>query len=68
MKNIFKRLFRVYAHIYYCHFEKLVALGAEAYLNTCFKHFVYFITEFNLVAPQELRPLQDLINTLMGKE
>ena len=38
VKNIFKRLFRVYAHIYHSHFQKIVGLGAEAHLNTCFKH------------------------------
>ncbi len=27
VKQIFKRLFRVYAHIYYSHFQKIVALG-----------------------------------------
>ena len=25
IRNIFKRLFRVYAHIYYCHFERMGA-------------------------------------------
>jgi hypothetical protein len=35
VKNIFKRLFRVYAHIYYSHFHKIVSLGEEAHLNTC---------------------------------
>jgi MOB kinase activator 1 len=46
VKQIFKRLFRVYAHIYYSHFQKVVALGEEAHLNTCFKHFYYFVSEF----------------------
>ena len=27
VKQIFKRLFRVYAHMYYSHFQKIVALG-----------------------------------------
>lgn len=68
VKTIFKRLFRIYAHIYHSHFQKIVSLGAEAHLNTCFKHFVYFVTEFKLVEPRELAPLQDLIQTLMGKD
>ncbi|GMQ07439.1 hypothetical protein CsSME_00051621 [Camellia sinensis var. sinensis] len=42
VKTIFKRLFRVYAHIYHTHFEKIVSLKKEAHLNTCFKHFVLF--------------------------
>jgi hypothetical protein len=32
-----RRLFRVYAHVYCSHFDKIVALGAEAHLNTAFK-------------------------------
>nr|AFK46383.1 unknown [Lotus japonicus] len=65
VKNLFKRLFRVYAHIYYSHFQKIVSLGEEAHLNTCFKHFYMFITEFKLVDPAEMAPLQDLIDRLV---
>jgi len=65
---IFKRLFRVYAHIYHSHFQKIVGLGAEAHLNTCFKHFIYFVHEFKLIDPKELEPLKDLIDSLMGKD
>lgn len=61
---IFKRLFRVYAHIYYSHFHKIVSLGEEAHLNTCFKHFYFFIDEFQLVEKRELAPLSDLITNL----
>jgi MOB kinase activator 1 len=65
---IFKRLFRVYAHIYYSHFQKVVSLGEEAHLNTCFKHFYYFIVEFDLVNDKEMAPLQDLIDNLILKK
>jgi len=41
-----------------------VSLGEEAHLNTCFKHFYYFITEFSLVDKKELLPLQELIDNL----
>ena len=69
IRNIFKRLFRVYAHIYYCHFEKMGALGAEPHLNTCFKHYMYFVFEFDLIPnKQELAPLQELIDKLMADD
>ena len=69
VQNIFKRLFRVYAHIYYCHFERMSALGAEPHLNTCFKHFVYFVYEFNLIPNRtELSPLQELIDKLLERD
>ncbi len=64
VKVIFKRLFRVYAHIYYSHFDKIMSLEAEAHLNTCFKHFAVFVQEFGLVDAAELRPLAHLIVSL----
>ena len=60
IKVIFKRFFRVYAHIYYTHFPHIVMLGCQYHLNTCFKHFIFFIERFNLVEPKELAPLADL--------
>jgi len=68
IKQVFKRLFRVYAHIYYSHFQRVCSLGQEPYLNTCFKHFYYFVIEFNLIEPREMVPLQELINNLIEKK
>jgi len=64
VKNIFKRLFRVYAHIYHSHFQKVASLGEEAHLNTSFKHFIFFVNEFQLIDKKELAPLEELIKTL----
>ena len=61
IKLIFKRLFRVYAHIYHSHFSHVMFLEAEPHLNTSFKHFIYFIDEFKLVSEKELAPLAELI-------
>mmetsp|Transcript_6059 Transcript_6059/g.18473 ORF Transcript_6059/g.18473 Transcript_6059/m.18473 type:complete len:98 (+) Transcript_6059:371-664(+) len=65
---IFRRLTRVYSHIYHHHFEKIVSLGAEAHLNTAFKHFYYFITEFELVDERELQPLESIVNAIVHKK
>ena len=65
VKNIFKRIFRLYGHIYYSHFEKIQDIGAEAHLNSCFKHLIHFILEFKLVDKKELAPLQKLIDKLI---
>jgi MOB kinase activator 1 len=61
IKKIFQRLFRVYAHIYYTHFPHIVMLGCQYHLNTCFKHFIFFIERFSLVNEKELAPLAELI-------
>ncbi|XP_071953515.1 MOB kinase activator 1A [Antedon mediterranea] len=66
-KTILKRLFRVYAHIYHQHFQEVVGLKEEAHLNTSFKHFIFFVQEFNLIDRKELAPLQELIERLLGK-
>lgn len=60
VKNIFKRLFRVFVHVYIHHFEKIIALGAEAHINQCYKHFYHFVTEFNLIEKRELNPLKEM--------
>lgn len=66
VRAVFKRLFRVYAHVYYSHFREVVALGEEAHLNTSLMHFVLFAREFRLVERHELAPLQPLIDQLCG--
>lgn len=66
VRKIFTRLFRVYAHVYHSHFQRICQLGAEAHLNTCFKHFIYFTGAFQLVKKEELAPLQELVDGIMG--
>ncbi|CAI2172817.1 12843_t:CDS:2 [Funneliformis geosporum] len=68
VKTIFKRLFRVYAHIYLSHFRVIVALGEEAHLNTSFKHYIYFVNEFQLIEKKELQPLAELIDNLTSQD
>ncbi len=64
VKNIYKRLFRLYAHVFHTHFNEVEAIGAEAHLNSSFKHLMYFILEFDLVEESELSPLKNLIDIL----
>merc|ERR1719181_1655669 len=66
--NIFRRLLRVYAHVFYCHHERVVQLTFDAHLNSTFKHFMYFILEFDLVRTEELKPLQPLIDKLIAED
>ena len=68
VRNIFRRLFRVYAHIMYAHFERIVELTFEAHLNSCFKHFMYFVLEFELIKPEELKPLKQLMDRLQQED
>ncbi|KAK0090444.1 hypothetical protein PV325_000108 [Microctonus aethiopoides] len=59
-KKILTRLFRVFVHVYIHHFDRIVAIGAEAHVNTCYKHFYYFVMEFDLINVKELEPLSEM--------
>ncbi|KAJ3054438.1 Karyopherin transporter [Rhizophlyctis rosea] len=54
VKAIFKRLFRVYAHIYHAHLEKIVQLGKHELLDDSFTRFVFFAVENGFVERREL--------------
>jgi MOB kinase activator 1 len=60
VKNVFKRLFRVYAILYHTHFNFVKELGASEHLNTCFKHFIYFSFQFDLIPSKEMVALDEL--------
>jgi len=56
-KKILTRLYRVFVHVYIHHFDKMIVTGAEAHVNSCYKHFYYFVEEFNLIDAKEFEPL-----------
>ncbi|CAB4397568.1 hypothetical protein RhiirA5_150949 [Rhizophagus irregularis] len=62
VKTIFKQCFRVFAHIYYQHYEQVLHLREEKHFNSLFAHFISFAKEFNLLPDKkELAPLEELI-------
>jgi len=65
--QIFRRLFRVYGIIYSSFFGTLEALGMAPHLNTCFKHFMFFCTEFGLLPEREVEPLEVLVKPIRKK-
>jgi len=65
MRVIYKRLFRIYAHVFHSHFKEMMEDEADAHLNHSFKHFVYFVKEFDLIDTEEMEPLKDLVNLCM---
>lgn len=59
-KKILTRLYRVFVHVYVHHFDRLMSIGAEPHVNTCYKHFYYFVTEFQILNEKELEPLKEM--------
>lgn len=61
VKDIYRRLFRVYAHLYLSHPHHIEQEQFTAHLNTCGRHFVFFVQEFDLVEKKQLEPLASII-------
>ncbi|KAI9885093.1 MAG: ATP synthase F0 subcomplex subunit OSCP atp5 [Watsoniomyces obsoletus] len=69
IRQMFKRLYRVYAHIYCHHYPVVVQLGLEPHLNTSFKHYVLFIDEHNLASGKDYwGPLGDLVDSMLRND
>jgi len=62
VKQILRKMFRVYAHIYHSHWKKIAEVEAKAHFILCFKHFYYFVREFDLVEDKEMQivPVSEL--------
>ncbi|KAI9845341.1 MAG: hypothetical protein M1837_004963 [Sclerophora amabilis] len=68
-KNIYKQMFRVYAHLYWNHYEHpLYHLDCERYLNSAFTHFLLVGTEFELLSTKDLEPVQALLDRWIAKK
>jgi len=57
-------MFRVYAHIFCHHGEKIGAVDAGEHFTICFKHFFYFVKEFDLVDDKDLEPMKPVIDQI----
>ena len=69
IRQIFKRLYRVYAHVYCHHYAVIVQLGLEPHLNTSFKHYVLFIDEHGLASGKDFwGPLGDLVDSMLRSD
>eukprot|EP00511_Aplanochytrium_stocchinoi_P006481 CAMPEP_0204828758 /NCGR_PEP_ID=MMETSP1346-20131115/6680_1 /ASSEMBLY_ACC=CAM_ASM_000771 /TAXON_ID=215587 /ORGANISM="Aplanochytrium stocchinoi, Strain GSBS06" /LENGTH=196 /DNA_ID=CAMNT_0051958075 /DNA_START=204 /DNA_END=794 /DNA_ORIENTATION=+ len=63
VKEIFVKMFRVYAIMFYVYKGALKEMEVDSNLNTSFKHFVYFAIRFNLLPSEtELSPLVKQVN------
>jgi MOB kinase activator 1 len=74
VKVLFKRLYRIYAHIYCHHYSVVRSLGLEAHLNTGFKHYVLFVEEFGLADEKGGKkgewfgPLGELVESMLRSD
>ena len=63
-RPLFRRLVRVFSHLYCHHAETLAALGATGHVDACFRHLHAFIIHHGLVEAKELAPLAATLERL----
>ncbi len=61
-QTIFRQMFRVYAHLYWSHYDDLFSLNLEKAMNSCFSHFILTATTLNLLRKTDMEPMQPLID------
>ncbi|GCF01558.1 maintenance of ploidy protein mob2 [Zygosaccharomyces mellis] len=64
VQRIMVQMFRIFAHIYHHHFDKIIHLSLEAHWNSFFAHFISFSKEFNIIDRKEMYPLLPLIENM----
>lgn len=53
-RHIYRQFLRVFAHIYYAHYEQILHLRAEPHFNSLFAHFLAFGREYELLDPKDI--------------
>lgn len=64
VKKMFAQMFRLFAHIYHVHYDKVLCLNEEPHFNSLFAHFISFAREFDLLDRKEIQPLNELIDVM----
>ena len=61
-RNMYKQMFRCYAHLYWQHWLFFWDTSSHRELNTCFVHFVNVGRIFGLLSDKDMEPMQPLID------
>ncbi|KAK5114913.1 hypothetical protein LTR62_002072 [Meristemomyces frigidus] len=62
IKNMYKQMFRCYAHLYWQHWLFFWDTNSHRDLNTCFVHFVNVGRIYGLFNDKDMEPMQPLID------
>ena len=61
IKNMYKQMFRCYAHLYWQHWLVFWELSSNRELNTCFMHFINVGRLYGLLTDKDMEPMAPLI-------
>ena len=66
--KIYRRLFRVFAHLFYSHMDHLKAVEMDGIALQTFKHFYLFCEEYKLLKPEDCEPLSKMIESISANK
>lgn len=55
IKHVYRQLLRVFAHIYYAHYNQILHLRSEPHFNSLFAHFLAFGREYELLEVRDIK-------------
>ncbi|KAI6822110.1 Mob1/phocein [Hortaea werneckii] len=62
VRNMYKQMFRCYAHLYWTHWLFFYHTSSIRELNTCFMHFISVGRLYGLLSERDMEPMQPLID------
>jgi len=57
VKQMYRQLLRIFAHIFHAHYPVLLHLHSEGHFNSLFAHFLAFGKEFDILDVRDIRGL-----------
>jgi MOB kinase activator 1 len=57
LKSTYRRLFRILAHMYMCHFSQIQKLNMELVINTLLAHYTMFALQYHLISLADVEML-----------
>jgi MOB kinase activator 1 len=64
LSTVYRRLFRILAHLYMCHFSDIKKLNMETVINTILMHYSAFVEAHKLMSMTELEMLEPVFQAV----
>ena len=64
LKTIYRRTFRILAHLYMCHFSSIREFQFEPIINTILAHYTLFSLKYELIQPIDVEMLRPVYTAL----
>lgn len=64
LRTTYRRLFRILAHLYMCHFSYILKFKFENVINTILGHYATFALQYDMISPQDIEMLRPVFTAM----